>query len=723
MNCDRFYRTAAIAAVMALGLLVAATAAPAAPSGPYYWDSNGTDPGAGAVPTGTWGVDTFWNADPTGGAANWFVSETRPADDLFFCAGADATGPTAVAVSGPRDANSLAFNYGNVTLSGGTISLTSGSISVAGGQAAEISSVINGIAGLTKLGTGALTLSSANTYTNTSGGTITTLLSAGTLNINNNAALGTSAGLFKFAAGVTIDNTSGGDVALAGNPALALPGGALNFTGTGNSSLNLGNGVVTGSAIPGTTFNIAGGNLTINGNVAAGKYTKNGAGTLTLGGSWGGNGIQVLAGTVCLNNAGAAGGNVAASNFFLGAFNTAPLFPIALDNTSGGPIVISNKVVLDLRADFSYLGTGGSSLTFGDSTTTNEVYLDPDSSFHTSRTMNVVAGTLAFNGRVTDRSATFGLTKAGAGTLLLSSTTPSNYKGATTINGGKLQISGGNDRLPTGTAVTLADAAGAVLDINGMNQTIASLSGGGTTGGNVTLGSGVLTVGNAADTTFDGVLSGTTGGLVKQGSGKLTLTNGGNAYTGATVIKAGTLYVKFAAAQHTAFDTTGQGTDIQGGKSVLDWGPAGFYGDPISFLYPALQGSYLFGWNPPPAIDGLRSTTAAADPTHTHALGWIDDTTALTFTIMYTLYGDSNLDGTVNGTDLNAVLSNYNQAGGWSQGDFNYSGTVDGADLNIVLSNYNQSLSAGAAVPEPSTLLLAAAGLFGLLCYGWRRRK
>ena len=40
-----------------------------------------------------------------------------------------------------------------------------------------------------------------------------------------------------------------------------------------------------------------------------------------------------------------------------------------------------------------------------------------------------------------------------------------------------------------------------------------------------------------------------------------------------------------------------------------------------------------------------------------------------------------------------------------------------------VLSNYHQHLSVGAAVPEPSTLLLAAAGLAGLLAYAWRKRK
>ena len=86
--------------------------------------------------------------------------------------------------------------------------------------------------------------------------------------------------------------------------------------------------------------------------------------------------------------------------------------------------------------------------------------------------------------------------------------------------------------------------------------------------------------------------------------------------------------------------------------------------------------------------------------------------------------GDADLNGTVNGADLNTVLSNFNQTGmTWSQGDFDYNGTVNGADLNTVLSNFNQHLSVSGAVPEPSTLLLAAAGLAGLLAYAWRKRK
>ena len=87
--------------------------------------------------------------------------------------------------------------------------------------------------------------------------------------------------------------------------------------------------------------------------------------------------------------------------------------------------------------------------------------------------------------------------------------------------------------------------------------------------------------------------------------------------------------------------------------------------------------------------------------------------------------GDGNLDGTVNGGDLNTVLANYNRTGmQWDQGDFDGNGTVNGGDLNIVLANYNQHvLFATATVPEPGALMLLGSGGTFLLFVGWLRRR
>src|SRR5207253_4806645 len=74
--------------------------------------------------------------------------------------------------------------------------------------------------------------------------------------------------------------------------------------------------------------------------------------------------------------------------------------------------------------------------------------------------------------------------------------------------------------LPTATAVALS-ASGATLDLNGVNQTIDSLTGG--VGTSVLLGAGTLTLaGNLADSTFSGAISGA-GNLVKAGPRTLSL--------------------------------------------------------------------------------------------------------------------------------------------------------------------------------------------------------
>ena len=61
---------------------------------------------------------------------------------------------------------------------------------------------------------------------------------------------------------------------------------------------------------------------------------------------------------------------------------------------------------------------------------------------------------------------------------------------------------------------------------------------------------------------------------------------------------------------------------------------------------------------------------------------------------MYTLLGDANLDGKVNGTDFTITAANFNESGtSWDQGDFNYDGKVNGADFNLLAENFNKGVS------------------------------
>jgi hypothetical protein len=84
------------------------------------------------------------------------------------------------------------------------------------------------------------------------------------------------------------------------------------------------------------------------------------------------------------------------------------------------------------------------------------------------------------------------------------------------------------------------------------------------------------------------------------------------------------------------------------------------------------------------------------------------------------LWGDSNLDLTVNAGDLNNMAVNWQGSpNSWTGGDFDASGIVDAGDLNLLALSWQQSNAAAAGadvVPEPATgwiCLLALASILG----------
>jgi hypothetical protein len=109
------------------------------------------------------------------------------------------------------------------------------------------------------------------------------------------------------------------------------------------------------------------------------------------------------------------------------------------------------------------------------------------------------------------------------------------------------------------------------------------------------------------------------------------------------------------------------------------------------------------------ALGGNTSATFGIEVLDDEGRSWYD-TASLTLTAP--LPGDGNLDGTVNFTDLNTLLTNYNQSGSWSRvaawtkGDFDGNNVVNFSDLNALLTHYNQT-AGGPTVDE----LLAAHGI------------
>ena len=108
---------------------------------------------------------------------------------------------------------------------------------------------------------------------------------------------------------------------------------------------------------------------------------------------------------------------------------------------------------------------------------------------------------------------------------------------------------------------------------------------------------------------------------------------------------------------------------------------------------------------------GINSSAAGADTAHLTALGVIannlyggsgqpqfDGTNPSTGDILikYTFYGDSNLNGAVDGSDYSRIdtaymadLHNPGAMTGWYNGDFNYDQTVNGSDYTLMDNAFN----------------------------------
>jgi len=308
---------------------------------------------------------------------------------------------------------------------------------------------------------------------------------------------------------------------------------------------------------------------------------------------------------------------------------------------------------------------------------------------------------------------------------------------------------------------TLTQSGGGSLTIENHNTFTGaiSVSDGGTflhltsTG---SLATGQLTVAAGSSAQIDGLLTGTpaviangninfgaaavpnndpTAGLLLRNLSSLAIGSGAK-----VVIAAGS---PSTATILTVGSLSDSGTlDLNNGELFIKYGAGP---DPIASIAAWLASGYAGGnWNG----TGIISTQAISNPAY--GLGYADSADpgnpgnlpSGTIEVMYTLLGDANLDGAVNGTDFAIMAANFNKAdqpghSGWDEGDFNYDGSVNGADFAELAANFNQGASQSADVaaldsfaaandvslsnvPEPAAMgLLVMAGL-GILN---RRRR
>ncbi len=115
--------------------------------------------------------------------------------------------------------------------------------------------------------------------------------------------------------------------------------------------------------------------------------------------------------------------------------------------------------------------------------------------------------------------------------------------------------------------------------------------------------------------------------------------------------------------------------------------------DPISGIVAALRSGFNNGaWNGP----GIISSAISRTPNY--GLGWADGADGVVaglpsgqIEVKYTLLGDANLDGTVNGSDFSILAANFGKGvTNWDQGNFLFTSAVNGADFSALAANFGQ---------------------------------
>ena len=371
---------------------------------------------------------------------------------------------------------------------------------------------VTGGAGLTKAGSGVLTLSGSNSY---SGGTT---FASGMMLAGSNGSFGSGALTFAGGAVGSADSTPrsfANSMVFLGNLTIGNyidSLGALTFT----SQVDLGNSDRRLTTKSDATFT---------GAIANGSITKDGLGALVLSGSNSyAGGTTLLEGTLLAGSDQAFGsGMLNLNGGIIGSASGQRSFANALSMV-GGAVQFGDTEHLA-----SLLFTGSTTLAAG------------------QRTFNTVADT-TFTGILAGSGAS--LIKTGDGILTLANA--NTYDGGTTLavgtllagsdqafGPGMLNLNGGIIGSASGQrsfANALSMDGGAVQF--GDTEHLASLLFTGTTA----LAPGQRTFNTVADTTFTGILGGSGASLIKTGDGILTLANA-NTYDGGTQIQDGAIRI------------------------------------------------------------------------------------------------------------------------------------------------------------------------------------
>ena len=454
-------------------------------------------------------------------------------------------------------------------------------LSVTGRGAITISGAITtGTGGLSKTGTGKLRLTGVNTYTGD------TNIDAGELELDN-----TTGNVIAQSANVILATTGGGSpkLSIASNQTIASlsGGGEVAIAPSQRLTVNKTTGATTYSGV------ISG---------ASGGLSKDGAGTLTLGGAntYGGT-TEVNNGALAITSSGALGNT---SEVTVNSGGTLALNPAAGSNLSlSRGLTLAGGALASLRGNNTYSGnltlTANSTIRSAAGSTldvSGDLGLQTTGETPVARNLTIRgAGNVVLSGVIRGLGGLIkGVDNTDTGRLRL--TRNNTFSGAVSVNHGVLRVAHNNalGAAPEGAASTTTVAAGATLELapadgvsgltlaateslslagDGVNEgdadapdyqgALRNVSGNNTVNGTITLADAAtihnaatggnsltlagisgaghnLTVTGAGNTTISGIIAIGAGRLSKAGTGRLTLT-GVNSYTGDTHINDGEL--------------------------------------------------------------------------------------------------------------------------------------------------------------------------------------
>jgi autotransporter-associated beta strand protein len=503
-------------------------------------------------------------------------------------------GATTISSSATLKLGNISVGNENLTINGGELYSSGSTSSLSGNILLGANSTFNGASGnltlsgnissggsaygFSKAGVGTLVLSGDNTF---SGVVSFSAASGSTLRLGSATALGNASKVSISAMNVTLDvagwetsrpiefTNSGYLTSSTGTGGLVS--GDITTSSTTNSNIQAGSGAVltisgvikgsgTGTVVYGSNaYSAPYGVILLSGSspntysnastigasssypvtVKVGKSNPFGAGniTITSGSVLDLNGQALTsAGTLTLNGTGISSGGALINSSSAASFDGQLILGSAASIVGGsGAIEISNTIT-------SITGSGNS-LTLG----------------------GTVGGSIAS----VIGTGSGPVTKQGSGTWTLSGA--NTYTGATTVSAGTLAITNASGLGTTAAGTTIA--SGATLDLQGVavgaesitinGGTLATSTGTSSLSGAISLGASGSTFSVAGtQLTLSGIISGGNG-FTKTGSGTLIL-SGGNTYTGATTVSAGTLAITNA----SGLGTTAAGTTIASGATL-----------------------------------------------------------------------------------------------------------------------------------------------------------